>query len=235
NDLLFDGYVENIAEYTHQFLVGAECGYDEGLKLIGKGTTCDRLEKAAAILSENEISRRADFSFILGLSWETHAEVEKTIRFAINLFSNYDVRILLQWYAQIPGSRLWEEDRKRGLVNETMYNEYGFFRNLHLFLSGVKLSPRDVWEIEERIGQIQWMASLVATNPRIRPIENAFPEPIAQYFPRETVFEDIDDLDGTGLPSLRQVSRPPRLRRANPCAVPAMETRSTVWLPAGMA
>ena len=62
NDLLFEGYVENIAEFTHQFLVGAECGYDEGLKLIGKGTTCDRLEKAAAILYRQGISHRADFS-----------------------------------------------------------------------------------------------------------------------------------------------------------------------------
>ena len=107
-------------------------------------------------------------------------------------------------------SRLWEEDRKQGAVNEAMYNDYGFSRNLHLFLSGVKLSPRDIWEIEERIGQIQWMASLVAPNPKINSVENAFPEPIAQYFPRETLFDDIEQFEGTGLPSLRQVSRPVR-------------------------
>jgi radical SAM superfamily enzyme YgiQ (UPF0313 family) len=97
-DLLWDGFVENIADFTCQFLVGAECGYDEGLKRIGKGTTCDILEAAASKLAQYGISDRADFSFILGLPWESRIEVERTIRFAMHLYGNYNVRILLQWY-----------------------------------------------------------------------------------------------------------------------------------------
>src|SRR5262249_27150574 len=108
SDLLADGFVENIAEFTCQFLVGAECGYDEGLKRIGKGTTCAILETPAQTLRRYGIGDRAVFSFILGLLWETRAEVERTIRFAMHLHGNYNVRVLLQWYCQIPGSRLWE-------------------------------------------------------------------------------------------------------------------------------
>src|SRR5574341_339636 len=200
-DLLWDGYVENIAEYTCQFLVGAECGYDEGLTLIGKGTTCQILEDAARKLFQFGLADRADFSFILGLPWETKSEVEKTIRFAMHLHATYGVRVLLQWYCQIPGSRLWEEDRKKGLVTEAMYNDYGFFRDPYMFRSGVHLTPNEVWEIGDMVDQLKWLASLVTPGRRI--VEFAFPQSIYQSFPREVLTPG-----DTGLVSLRQVSRP---------------------------
>jgi radical SAM superfamily enzyme YgiQ (UPF0313 family) len=87
-DLLADGFVANIAEFTHRFLVGAECGYDEGLQRAGKKTSCRILEDAARKLYEHGISQRADFSFIIGLPWETRAEVDKTISFAMHLLGN---------------------------------------------------------------------------------------------------------------------------------------------------
>ena len=127
-DLLFKGLIPSIAEFTGQFLVGAECGYDEGLKKIGKGTTTKILEDAAALLHSHGLAGCADFSFVVGLPWESAAEVRKTCQFAAHLFSTYGVRILLEWYCQIPGSRLWEADREAGRVNELMYNNYGFSR-----------------------------------------------------------------------------------------------------------
>ena len=201
-DLLYESYVENIAEFTCQFLVGAECGYDEGLKRIGKGTTCDILEKAAQKLDYFGISDRADFSFILGLPWESRLEVEKTIRFAMHLHGNYGVRVLLQWYCQIPGSRLWEEDRRNHIVNETMYNNYGFFRDLYMFRSGVRLEPNEVWEINDIVDQLKWLAKL--RMPDRRMIEFAFPQAIYDFYPR-----GLTNRDDTGLASLREVSRPP--------------------------
>jgi anaerobic magnesium-protoporphyrin IX monomethyl ester cyclase len=200
-DLLYDGYLENIAEFTCQFLVGAESGYDEGLKLIGKGTTCKVLESAASRLEQYGIAERADFSFILGLPWETKAEVEKTIRFAMHLYGTYGVRILLQWYCQIPGSRLWEEDRRQQLVNETMYDDYGFFRNLYLFRTGVRLTPKEIWEIGDLVSKFKWVAKL--HHPNRRMIEFVLPPAIFANFPRELV-QDED----SGLVSLRQLARP---------------------------
>jgi radical SAM superfamily enzyme YgiQ (UPF0313 family) len=199
-DLLWDGYVESIAEFTTQFLVGAECGYDEGLKLIGKGTTCRLLEDAARMLERHGLSGRADFSFILGLPWETKSEVMQTIRFAMHLHATYGVRVLLQWYCQIPGSRLWEDARRTGRVTEAMYNDFGFFRDIYLFRSGVRLTPLEVWEIGTMVDQIKTIVQV--REPDRKMIEFSFPLAIYQNFPRE-LWEDED----AGLASLREVSR----------------------------
>jgi radical SAM superfamily enzyme YgiQ (UPF0313 family) len=200
-DLLFDGYVPSMAEFTAQFLVGAECGYDEGLKRVGKGTTTQILEDAAKLLRHEGLADRADFSFILGLPWETAAEVRKTCSFAAHLYGTYGVRILLQWYCQIPGSRLWEEDREASLVNEAMYNEYGFFRDLYLFRSGVKLTPAEVWDISYAVTALQQMAEM--RNPEKTMIEYGHPEPIGLFFPEFMMSQRKD-----GLANLREVARP---------------------------
>lgn len=201
NDLLHEDYVASIAPFTRQFLVGAECGYDEGLKLIGKGTTCEKLDQAARILKKHGIAERADYSFVLGLPWETKAEVEQTIRFAAHLHANYGVRILLQWYCQIPGSRLWDEAQRAGIVTEAMYDEYGFFGDLYLFRTGVRLSPDEIYGVSDLVSALLTLS--YARYPDVNMVEYAFPEPIAKYYPR--ILQSFGD---TGLASLRQVARP---------------------------
>ncbi len=200
-DLLAEGFVEGIADLTHRFLVGAECGYDEGLRRAGKGTSCRILEEAARTLYRHGIGERADFSFIIGLPWETRTEIETTIRFAMRLLGNYGVRVLLQWYCEIPGSRLWQEERQKQLVHESMYDDYGFFRNLYLFRAGVRVDPRDIWEVSEILDKLSFVARVPYRTEHM--IESALPDPIACYFP----LEDLSEGDA-GLDSLREVSRP---------------------------
>lgn len=209
NDLLFDGLIEKLKPFTHAFLIGAECGYDEGLKLIGKGTTTEKLEKAAYRLAHYGLADQVEFSFILGLPWETKVEVEKTINFAGHLHSNYGVTILLQWYCQIPGSRLWQEAREKQLVNETMYDDFGFFRDLYLFRTGVKLKPEEIWEVSERIQEMIQISKLrCLEGSRIKyldekQIEYRVPEPIRRYYPK-AILGQI----GTGLDNLKDVAYP---------------------------
>jgi anaerobic magnesium-protoporphyrin IX monomethyl ester cyclase len=194
--------VPSIAPYTAGLLVGAECGYDEGLARVGKGGTCQTLEQAAKVLAENGIAAKTDFSFILGLPWETKADVLKTIRFATHLFVEYGVLIMMQWYRQIPGSRIWEEARRDLLVHESMYDDYGFFRNLYLFKTSCQLDPREIYEVADVCDQLHWLAEM---SGRTRPsIVHHFPTPIAAGFPREML-----DIDG-GLANLRAIARPPR-------------------------
>jgi radical SAM superfamily enzyme YgiQ (UPF0313 family) len=196
-DLLYDGYVETMRDLTHQFLVGAECGYDEGLKKIGKGTTTDILRRSAAKLAEFGIAERADYSFILGLPWESAREVRRTAEFALSLHEHYGVRLLLQWYCQIPGSRLWEEFREQGVVTEAMYDEFGFFRNLYLFRSAVKLSNE---EIDELSRLIELSADIAKVHHGGRTmVEYSHPEPLRLYFPKLPPVED-------GLANLRELS-----------------------------
>ncbi len=203
NDILYPGYVEAIAEYTHQFLIGAECGYDDGLLKIGKGTTCAKLEAAAQTLMQQGIAARADFSFILGLPWEGINEVKKTISFAAHLHGEYGVRILLQWYCQIPGSRLWEEARDKSRVSEAMYDEYGFFRNLYLWSTTTSIPPRELWDIVDIIQRLQWLSEI--ESPKIRMIEHSVPLALALYYPK-SVLQDVDS-NLSGLRNLREVSR----------------------------
>jgi len=202
-DVLHEGFVPSIKEFTAQFLIGAECGYDEGLKRVGKGTTTRILEDAARLLYRENLSNKADFSFILGMPWESVEEVRRTCMFASHLYCSYGVRILLQWYWQIPGSRLWEEDRRAGLVSEAMYNDFGFFRDLYLFRSGVKLTPAEVWEVSNSVAALQQLAHV--RNPEVTMVEYGHPEPINLYFP-DTVMTQRND----GLLSLREVSTPPK-------------------------
>lgn len=210
-DLLEGGFPAAISGFTHRLLVGAECGYDQGLRRIGKGTSCEILEKAAQALYRHGISDRADFSFIIGLPWETRSEVEKTVRFAMRLLGKYGVRVLLQWYSVIPGSRLWEEHRRKQLVNEAMYDEYGFFRNLYLFRAGVAISPADIWDITDILEKLLLVTRVQYRAERM--IEFALPDPIGMYFPLQSLASDTG-----GLQSLRSVSQPritaePPLRR----------------------
>jgi anaerobic magnesium-protoporphyrin IX monomethyl ester cyclase len=184
-DLLHPAFVAAMAPYTAGLLVGAECGYDEGLKKVGKGTTCRSLEQAARVLAEHGLAARTDFSFILGLPWETRVEVQQTIRFATRLFVDYGVHVMLQWYRQIPGSRIWDEARRDLLVHESMYDRYGFFGDLHLFQTSCRLTPREIYAIADMTEQLRWLAELTG---RTRPsIVHHFPGPIADAFPREAM------------------------------------------------
>ena len=202
-DLLHPGFVESIAPYTAGLLVGAECGYDEGLRKVGKGTTCETLERAARVLADHGIAARTDFSFILGLPWETRREVEATIRFATHLFSEYGVHIMMQWYRQIPGSRIWEDARRAQLVHEAMYDDVGFFRNLYLFRTSCRLDPGDIYAIADMTDQLRWLSGLTG---RQRPsIVHHFPTPIAIGFPRGTL-----DVEDSGLSNLRALANPSR-------------------------
>lgn len=211
NDLLNEAYVEAIMPYAFQFLIGAECGYDKGLSKVGKGTTIKKLEQAAAVLNKYGLAERADFSFIIGLPWETKKEVLETVNFACNLYAKYGVRVMLQWFCQIPGSRLWDERRKQGVVHEAHYDDFGFFKNLYLFRTGVNLTPDEIYEVSDMVSPVVAMSSIHKQEKRM--VEYAFPEPISMFYPRMPgeIEEDL------GLASLREVAgvaKPEKLEKS---------------------
>jgi anaerobic magnesium-protoporphyrin IX monomethyl ester cyclase len=194
NDFLDEEYAEAVAPYTERFLVGAECGYNEGLARIGKGTTVEKLEACARTLVKYNIAHRSEFSFILGLPWESKEDVLKTVRFASRLVLHYGVNVLLQWYCQIPGSLLWNESWRKGEVTPAMYDEFGFFRNLYLFKSGVHLSPEEIWEVMDIIYTTH---SLIALTGRAKEaMLYRPPAPIELNYPREA----ISSLEGSARP-----------------------------------
>ena len=79
--------------------------------------TVEQLEEAAKRLQEAGLEQRVDYSFVLGFPWEGYDEVIETVRFAGHLHAAYGVNVLLQWYYQLPGSRIWDEVE----LNESTY------------------------------------------------------------------------------------------------------------------
>ena len=180
NDLLHEEFTAEIKPHTYQLLVGAECGYDEGLAQVGKGTTCAKLEQAAATAYRHGMSDRCDFSFILGLPWETKEDVLKTVRFACRLYAAYGVNIILQWFSPIPGSPLWEQLMRESPLNISFYDHYGFFRSPELFFGAVKLHPQEIWEIADILRPIR---SLASVNDRGEErIHHSVPEAVKAYY-----------------------------------------------------
>lgn len=201
NDILHEDFVEAIAPHTHHFLVGAECGYDEGLARVGKGTTCAKLEQAASVMLKHGISHRCDFSFILGLPWETKDDVLKTMSFACHLYANYGVNVMLQWYCLIPGSSLWAEEMEKGVINVSYYDNYGFFRSPELFFAGVKLSAKEVWEVSDAIGSVMRLASV---NDRGEErIHYSTPEAVKAYYGKNA----LSDRYSSALVNLKELSQ----------------------------
>lgn len=184
NDMLDKKFLKSALPFAHQFLVGAECGYNQGLKKVGKGTTTENITRAASLLNEYGMSQRADFSFIIGLPWETEVEARQTIDFAVGLHQRFGVRVLIQWYCQIPGSRLWNEQRRREILHEALYDDFGFFGNNYLFRSGVSLAPSEIHKITHHIKEAQKQA------PQ-NMIQSCSPEPILKFYPTDP--SDISD------------------------------------------
>ncbi|WP_072680980.1 B12-binding domain-containing radical SAM protein [Arcobacter sp. LA11] len=185
NDMTDESLVESLVPHTHRFLVGAECGYDEGLKKIGKGTTCKKLEEAAKIMFKYGIADCCDFSFILGLPWETKEDVLKTVRFACNLYTKYGVRIILQWFYLIPGSRLWQNAANQGKINVSFYDNYGFFQNPASFFAGVQLTPEEIWEVSDAILPVISLSKINDQGKEL--IQYAVPGVVQAYFNKESL------------------------------------------------
>jgi anaerobic magnesium-protoporphyrin IX monomethyl ester cyclase len=201
NDLLDEELVAAMAPITSRFLVGAECGYDEGLRRVGKGTTCDKLERAAATLNRHGIGERCDFSFILGLPWENQNDVLHTIDFACNLYARYGVRVLLQWYCQMPGSALWDEAAAAGKVNASIYDNYGFFGDPYLFFSGVRLTPAEIWDVSDRLTAVQALARVNDSGEDM--VVYQIPKPVSEGFKRQA----LGDASAAALRNLAELSQ----------------------------
>ena len=170
----------------------------------GKGGTCQTLEQAAKVLAENGIAAITDFSFILGLPWETQEEVKKTIRFATHLFVEYrrprhdpvvpadsGFADLGGCAARFPASRI--HVRRLRVLPEP-------------------LSVQDLVQADSE-GNLRDRGhdrptALAGRTDRTKDGRRSciiFPRPISDAFPR-----DMLDVDDGGLSNLRAIAHPPR-------------------------
>ena len=96
--------------------IGAESGSQRILDFLKKGITVEQIENAARILNKHRIV--SEFSFMIGLPYETSDDTLKTISFVKKLrrIGPYVSTQSPQLYRPIPGGELYNECVKLGFV-----------------------------------------------------------------------------------------------------------------------
>ena len=95
--------------------IGVESGSQEILNNIGKKITLDDIRNTVKILKKNKI--KIYNYFVIGLPWETEKTVEETIKFAIELDSNF---ISFYTATPLPGTRYFAYAMMNNLVTEIL-------------------------------------------------------------------------------------------------------------------
>ena len=97
--------------------IGVESGSQEMLDKMGKKITLDDIRKTVKILKKNKI--KIYNYFIIGLPWETEKTVEDTIKFAIELDSNF---ISFYTATPLPGTKFFAY----ALINKLLDGQMNF-------------------------------------------------------------------------------------------------------------
>jgi radical SAM superfamily enzyme YgiQ (UPF0313 family) len=160
SEICDDTLCADISPYTSAILIGAEAGYEEGLKKVGKKVTLVQFIKAAQNVKKHGIAQNTVFSFILGFPWETYNDVLKTVNFAFELYAIYGVQIYLQWHNLIPGSQIWYGFERSGRLSIDEYDRLGFFRNRKLMSLGHGCTQEEILDICDRVLSLQKLAKI---------------------------------------------------------------------------
>lgn len=138
DDVLAPGFIEAVpwnAVRSLQF--GVECGYDEGLRRIGKGITLDAVEEALGRIAAAGAAGSVVVSFIVGFPWETEAEWTRTIHYAADISCRFGVRASTNVFGLFP-STIWDHREQYGIdADEGVFDgpfwmlDEGVFFRLH--------------------------------------------------------------------------------------------------------
>lgn len=102
--------------------IGVESGSQEILNNIGKKISLDDIRNTVKILKKNKI--KIYNYFVIGLPWETEKTVEETIKFAIELDSNF---ISFYTATPLPGTRFFAYAMMNKLVEGQMNFDSAYY------------------------------------------------------------------------------------------------------------
>ena len=121
--------------------LGVESGSQEILDHIGKKITLDEIRKTVKILKKNKI--KIYNYFVIGLPWETEQTVEETIKFAIELDSNF-----ISFYTAnpLPGTKYFAY----AMINKLIAGELDFTESYYKpVVKSHKLSKERIFELHK--------------------------------------------------------------------------------------
>jgi len=150
SDLLAEGALDFYARLPIAVCeIGVECGYDEGIKLVGKGITIQQVKKLAVELRERGLSERVMFSYIVGFPWEGRKECLSTIEFAFTLARRCGGMIQLAWFVMYPGSEIFQHPECFGVeFKPEVYDRPAFWRDPELFAqTHPRLTPAETEKV----------------------------------------------------------------------------------------
>jgi radical SAM superfamily enzyme YgiQ (UPF0313 family) len=121
---------------------GIECGNQEILDTMKKGTTLDQAMQAVKMA--HKAGLEVTGHLVLGLPGETEQTMKQTYNFAKSLKLDY-----AQFYCAVafPGSRLYEECREAGYFNT---NEWSMFEQNYSIINTPTLDSKKVMKARER-------------------------------------------------------------------------------------
>lgn len=104
--------------------IGVESGSQEMLEKMGKKTTLEQVRQTVKTFKNNRI--RIYNYFVIGLPWETEQTTEETIKFAIELNSDF---ISFYTATALPGSRFYKYAQENELFerNEELYKSAYYY------------------------------------------------------------------------------------------------------------
>ncbi|MCL0098880.1 B12-binding domain-containing radical SAM protein [Dehalococcoidia bacterium] len=146
-DMLLPQMIESISGLDLSWIdIGVECGYDEGLKKVGKKHTIAQVEECAKLFKEHGLIEAICFNFVIGLPWEDEKACLQTIHFAAHLVSKYGGEAAMNWWTPYP-SYLWAHRSKWGIsVDESIFDDAGWVKNL-FFRTHPNISPKSFSKI----------------------------------------------------------------------------------------
>jgi radical SAM superfamily enzyme YgiQ (UPF0313 family) len=107
----------------HTIYVGAESGSQKILNIIGKGITTEQVRECVKIVKRAGI--KILLSFVIGIPGETHADIEKTIRFSREVKPDFVQFTICTPY---PGTPLYYEAKKKGLLLSENWEDYNVMK-----------------------------------------------------------------------------------------------------------
>ena len=102
--------------------IGVESGSQYMLEKMGKKITLDDVRRTVKVFKKAKI--RIYNYFVIGLPWETEETVEETIRFAIELDSDF---ISFYTATPLPGSRFYDYAKEHNLFDKSTSFENAYF------------------------------------------------------------------------------------------------------------
>jgi radical SAM superfamily enzyme YgiQ (UPF0313 family) len=118
-DIIKPGVMDDLTRMSLNYCwIGVECGYEEGLKKVRKGTKLEHVERAAQLFVEYGINRHSTLGYIQAFPWEGLPEISQTTRYGISMAAKYNHRLGIAWLSFLPGSELYDR---------AVSGEFGFF------------------------------------------------------------------------------------------------------------